>query len=259
MLDPPASEIFDTVLRQNSIQMVPGREAAAFEGRAALESVLLDDGSRIAAGLVVIGKGVTANAELLRQAGGETGEGVHVDPFLQTSIEKVYAAGDVVETADRVRGERRVNALWPCAVEQSVIAAANMSGREERYAGSMSMNSLEFFGLPVISQGIVSGAAPEYREEQRSFPDRKAYKKLVFRGSRIVGMVFVNAIDNAGLVGELIRSEADASSISERILEDDFSIADLMPLVRGQKDKFPGWESHFPSGANRFVSRPCPD
>jgi nitrite reductase (NADH) large subunit len=259
MLDPQASEIFDTVLGENGIDRVSGREAAAFEGRGSVEAVLLDDDSRIEAGIVVIGKGVTPNKELLEEAGGETGEGILVDRSLQTSIESVYAAGDVIETRDRVRAERRVNALWPCAVEQAVIAASNMSGRREAYSGSMSMNSLEFFGLPVISQGIVSGKAPEYREVQKSCPGSRTYRKLVYRGNRVVGMVFVNAIDNAGVVGELIRSEADASSISERILEDDFSLADILPLVRGQKDKFPGWESLFPSPERNFVSRSCPD
>jgi len=171
-----------------------------------------------------------------------------VNEFLQTSFKDVFAAGDVVETQDLARGEYRVNSLWPCAVEQGRIAAQNMTGNPQPYHGSLSMNALEFFQVSVISMGIVATNSSEYREENCYQPDKNIYKKIVFKDNRVVGMVFVNHIDNAGLIGTLIRKKVDVASVEDRLLQDDFTFAHLLPLVHDQKDKFPEPEFRFVTG-----------
>ena len=67
----------------------------------------------------------------------------------------VYAAGDVVESWDRVLERQTVNATWPNATTQGRIAGANMAGANEQYLGSMGQNSVDFFGLSVIRAGEV--------------------------------------------------------------------------------------------------------
>ncbi|MFC1853130.1 NAD(P)/FAD-dependent oxidoreductase, partial [candidate division CSSED10-310 bacterium] len=164
MLDTEAAKIFESCLQQHHIDLIPGKEAVAFQGRHSVEKIILDDGSSLDTNLVIIGKGVKPNTELLPESAQKSHYGIPVNHFLQTNVEHLYAAGDVVETNDLARGEKRINALWPCAVEQGRIAATNMAGKPTAYAGSMSMNSLQFFNIPVISMGIVSAQAPEFKE-----------------------------------------------------------------------------------------------
>ena len=45
-----------------------------------------------------MGKGVFPNKELVADAGGDTDWGIRVDPQMCTSLENVYAAGDVRST-----------------------------------------------------------------------------------------------------------------------------------------------------------------
>ncbi len=81
--------------------------------------------------------------------------GVHVDDRLATSVPGVVAAGDVAEAADWVTGERYVHAIFPNAVSQAPIAAANLLGAELRYDGAEAMNSLKHLGVPIVAMGTI--------------------------------------------------------------------------------------------------------
>ena len=94
-------------LERNGITVRGGVDVASFasadgstsEGRVA--EVVLADGERIPAALVVAGVGATPDVMLAKRAGLELGEtgGVACDDRLRTSVEGVWAAGDVCEYA----------------------------------------------------------------------------------------------------------------------------------------------------------------
>ena len=112
--------------------------------------------------------------------------GIDVDEFLCTSKGDIFAAGDIAETFDIARSEKRVNALWPLAVEQGKTAALNMLGQKTAYKGSVSMNSLDFFGLGCISMGITK-PKDEKQYEIISYLKDSNYRKIVLKDNRIVG------------------------------------------------------------------------
>ena len=83
--------------------------------------------------------------------------GVHVDDHLRTTVPNVYAAGDVAEAADWSTGERYVHAIFPNAVAQAKIAAANL-GANITDDGAESMNSLKHLGVPIVAMGMTEGS-----------------------------------------------------------------------------------------------------
>lgn len=97
------------------------------------DGVVLDDGSRLSAGLVVVGVGVDPAIELATTAGLGGKEGVTVDEFMETQISGIFAAGDVARWPWHVTNSPIRVEHWAVALDQGRVAARNILGRREPY------------------------------------------------------------------------------------------------------------------------------
>jgi NAD(P)H-nitrite reductase large subunit len=203
MVDAETAAIYRELLEEHGIKVATGMKPAKILGDGGVEGVRMESGEELPAQLVVVGKGVRANMEPVKGTEVRCDYGVLIDEYCRTNVKNIYAAGDVAQSYDLVRGESWTNQIWPCAVEQGRIAALNMAGKEAVYQGSMGMNSVQFFDLPVISAGLAGLRERDFDEELIRQPAPRIYKRLVLRGDRVVGFVLVGEIDNAGVIRSL--------------------------------------------------------
>jgi NAD(P)H-nitrite reductase large subunit len=145
---------------------------------------------------------------------------------MATNYPDVYSCGDAAEAYDFVYGTNRLTPIWPNAYLGGKIAGFNMAGIETEYPGGTAMNSLNYFGLDIVSAGIV---IPPDNGSYEVFTEQKdgIYKKVILRNDLIVGMLFVRDVDKSGIIFGLMRDRAKVGSFKQTLLADDFGLVSL--------------------------------
>jgi NADPH-dependent 2,4-dienoyl-CoA reductase/sulfur reductase-like enzyme len=122
--------------RDHGVDLRTGVTVTDIQGDARVAAVLLSDGSRVEADVVVVGIGVIPNADWLVGSGLTIDNGVVCNGFGEAGP-NVYAAGDVARLDNLWQsGARRIE-HWTNAVEQGVLVAENiLAGNGARKAFS---------------------------------------------------------------------------------------------------------------------------
>ena len=110
---------------ENGVVFHLGRRPASISSTEAV----LDDGSKIAAQLVVMGVGVRPSLSLAEAAGLQVDRGLLVDAQLRTSDANIWAAGDAVRYVDGRSNESVRIEHWVVAQRQGQLAARAMLGQ----------------------------------------------------------------------------------------------------------------------------------
>lgn len=198
-LDETASLMLVKLLEQNGIEVLLNTEVMSLgtedEGIAAVRTRKKE----IPADMVLFCIGVRPNLEMAYNTTLELEQGLLVNEHMQTNLKNIYAAGDVAQAFCQQSGAQKLRALWPCAVQQGKVAGANMAGVSDRYKGSMAMNSFQLFGLSVVSLGQIE-VTDDVDEKILMYPTSGSYKKLLIKEGKLLGLIFVGDIQQAGIL-----------------------------------------------------------
>ena len=133
--------LLECELRKNGIGLHLGEQVTRFEGDDLAVRCHLASGGALEADLVIMSIGVRPETSLAKEAGLQLGERGHivVSDFMQTSDPDIYAAGDAIETADRILGGQTVVPLGGPANRQGRVAADHifLAARARPYPGSI--------------------------------------------------------------------------------------------------------------------------
>lgn len=166
--------------------------------------VTYQNGDEEGADFIVASVGVKANTEFLADTGVAIDRIVQVDDCQRTTVEGIYAAGDVCRSRHIVSGEWIYNAIWPVAAAQGRVAACNMSSPEAgmTYEGNIPMNSVDFYELWITAIGDVQAEGPDI--EAVTFRTGSIYQKVKLQDGIPFSFMAVGNVDGAGIVRSAI-------------------------------------------------------
>jgi NAD(P)H-nitrite reductase large subunit len=239
VLDEEAAKIIETVIQKDGVSMITGRTVQRILGREdneeAVGGVVLDNGTIIECDMVVVAVGVIPRTELAAQTDLKLNRGILVDRFMQTSVPDVYACGDVAEAYDFINKTNRVLALWPVARIGGRVAGYNMAGKKCEYPGATAMSALNYFGVPIISVGLITADKAE-GFETLIFHDKEknVYRKIILKDETIVGMTLVGDVERADTIFNLMKNRINVERFKHKLIADDYSLASLPETLRKQ-------------------------
>lgn len=120
-----AGSLLSSLHAANGTDLRCGAGVSSFEGNGQVAAVVLTDGSRIPADLVVVGVGAIPETDWLRGSGVGINNGVVCDSMLWTGVDGVYAAGDVANWHNPKFDRQMRLEHWTSAAEQGAVAARN--------------------------------------------------------------------------------------------------------------------------------------
>jgi NAD(P)H-nitrite reductase large subunit len=237
ILDPTASEIVENVIKKAGVRIIMGQTVQRIFGKPEDDSVVggvvLTNGDQVPCDLVIIAIGVIPRMELVAGTDLKTNRGIIVDRFMHTNVPDVYASGDVAEAYDFVLNENRPLPLWPLAQLEGRVAGYNMAGKKTDYPGGTSMSALKYFGIPIISVGIANPKEDAtYEILVKNDSEKNLYKKLVLKDNVIVGMIFVNDIERAGIIFHLMKNCVNVKKFKQELISENFGLATLPSRLR---------------------------
>jgi len=181
-----AGRWFHELLESKGVEIHGGETLRSFEGDGYVKGVVTESGKVIEGDAVVVGAGVKPDVMLAQKAGLEVDDGIVCDATLQTSVEGIYAAGDVCSYDSRVHGRRLRVEHWDVAMQQGQHAARSMMGEGKPYEV-----------VPYFFSDLADWAGLEYVGPATDWDE------VVWRGDRGAGEFAVFYVKDGKVVGAL--------------------------------------------------------
>lgn len=154
-------------------------------GESQATGIIVNNGEIIKSDAIMVSSGIRPNLDLVRDTDILFDKGIKVNSNLQTNIDNIYAAGDVVEFDNMVIG------LWTTSNEQGKIAGANMTGSNEEYNHPKLFTSLNIGDIKIFSAGNIQDFDEVYEYIDLS---KDVHHKLYTRDGKITGVILFGDI-----------------------------------------------------------------
>jgi 3-phenylpropionate/trans-cinnamate dioxygenase ferredoxin reductase component len=200
---------FHELLESKGIEIHGGETLAAFEGDDHAAGVVTDSGKRIEGEMVVVGAGVKPDVMLAQRAGLEVDDGIVCDETLQTSVDGIYAAGDVCSYESRVHGRRLRVEHWDVAMQQGMHAARSMLGEGKPYEV-----------VPYFFSDLADWASLEYVGPAMDWDE------VVWRGDRDTGEFAAFYLKDGKVAGALTVERSEDLAHARTMLAEGVNVSD---------------------------------
>ncbi|HKX78470.1 MAG TPA: nitrite reductase large subunit NirB [Novosphingobium sp.] len=211
-LDEAAGWLLKSELERRGQTILTGANTKEILGNGGkVVGVALDDGTEIAADIVVMAAGIRPSTGLAKAAGLECERGVMVDDHMVTSDPAVLAVGECVQHRGTCYG--LVAPLW----EMCRALADHLTGEPTGYEGSVTSTKLKVSGIDLFSAGDFSGGDGAEDIVMRDAA-RGVYKRVIVKDDRLVGAVLYGDTADGNWYFDLMKKGEDVSDIRDALI-----------------------------------------
>ncbi len=200
---------FHQILESHGVEIFGGEELESFLGTDRVRAIRTKSGREIECGVVVIGAGVHPETMLAERTGLEVGDGIVCDAKLETSVEGIFAAGDVCSYDSVVHGRRLRIEHWDVALQQGQHAAKGLMGEDEPYRV-----------VPYFFSDLADWASLEY------VGPAERWDELVWRGDADSGEFLVWYLDGGKVAAALSVGRSEDMEHARRLVESGADVKD---------------------------------
>jgi 3-phenylpropionate/trans-cinnamate dioxygenase ferredoxin reductase subunit len=243
-LGPELAAIYAAYHRGHGVELRSGVTVTEFRGAPALEEAVLSDGSKVSCTVAVVGIGIELSLAMLNDV--DTHDGLATDEYCRTTIDNVFAAGDIARSWRPRLGRHVRLEHFDNAQLQGAAAAHSMCGKMVPYDpipffwSDQYEFGLQYYGNTVGWDSVVV----------RGRPNDGSFSAFYLQSGRIDAVCAVNRSKDMNALKRLI----GRSGVAARALEDDnvplkdlpADVTQLAGFLRGISPK------------KGFVSPSCP-
>lgn len=214
------ARVMESIHRDQGVEMVFEDAVEAFEGVGRVERVRTQGGRVIECDFVVVGLGIEPITEVVAGSAVRIENGIVVDEHCRTSVEGVYAAGDVANHYHPVFDRRIRVEHWQHAIKHGQAAARSMLGSQKPY------DEVYWFWSDQYNYNLqYAGFASDWDELiVRGSLEQRKFVAFYLKGGRILATVGMNrgkdvrqsmGLIKAGVQVDLARLRDEAVRVSD--------------------------------------------
>ncbi len=217
-------------LSEHGIEIKTGKIVSTIRKNANGYELRCADGEIFYTNLVISCLGIKPDLSIAQATSILINQGILVDRKMRTSLDGIYAAGDVVEAPSFISGQPGICAILPEAVAQGQVAGMNMAGQECIYPGWVPANLLQLFGHLAFSVGTNTTEISSNQVLEEIDQRARRYKRLVFSDGRLIGAAFLDVEIDPGVILYLIKNRLVVDRYSQALFEDTANISRWLML-----------------------------
>ncbi|SET47193.1 NADPH-dependent 2,4-dienoyl-CoA reductase, sulfur reductase [Oceanobacillus limi] len=163
IFDLDMAELIHEEAKKQGVELILGEAVEGFTGEERVETVVTDKNS-YQTDFVLLAIGVRPETDLLKDTGIYRNKqgAIHVNSYMQTSIDYVYAAGNCATQFHIIKQLDDYIPLGTTANKQGRIAGANMAGNALAFKGIVGTSIMKFFDLTLGRTGLNEKEAERY-------------------------------------------------------------------------------------------------
>jgi nitrite reductase (NADH) large subunit len=219
-LDSKASKILENNIRANNVKILFDCEISEILGDDKANGFKTSDGKTYNCDTVIYSIGTSPNTDLLKDTSIKLNRGIVVDEKMETSVNGIFAAGDVAEYNEHIFG------LWNVSIGQGKVAGYNITDKDTIYEHITPLTTLNAFDISLFSMGIVDeDMATDIILDEKI--DSNIYNKVFINDGKIIGAIVVGNIKSSPVLKSAIEKKTRLENIDYKDISFDNLIQEL--------------------------------